>query len=283
MNGLDLVFTQVSLKVHRNLRNATTEALLLDYINVDFKVYLLTLILDEVKKVLLNLKYYSYIKVGVKYKLDRLLQLTILKVRIKLNQAPLFSTKKFGYNYSEIHWLLTHLENEDKELISLLIATDLWIQKKEVSSELGDFPPLLMMAILENFVLKLADIVVYLLLIQPEFQEVIINNEYINYLASINNQRNNIYWRAYIKELFLKPKYIYSQVYNLKVINSNGICNKIIYLPKYQLKEKKNLSKVQFSILLYIELIEFIYPKLERVVTFTFGIFTKAFRATFSG
>nr|BDA98814.1 hypothetical protein [Chroomonas debatzensis] len=282
MNGLELIFTQVGLKVHGKLRNVTKEPLLLDYLKRDFKVYLLLLILEEFKSILINLKYYSYLKIGITYKLDRLLQLMIFKVRGKLNRLPMFAAKKIHYDYSKIHWLVTSLENEDKELIKVLISTDLWIKKETLTSEAGEFSPLLIMAILENFLLKLSDIIIYLLLVQTDLELEIVTFESKQYLEILTTQRNNIYWQTYIKEIFLRPRHIYQHVYHLKIITTHGICNKIVYLPTCRLKDKQDLSKIQSLILLYIELINFISPKLETVKFVIVRFFSQAFRKAFS-
>lgn len=281
MNGLELIFTVVGLKCHGDIKNVSNEPLLLDYIKKDFKVYLLTLILEEFKQILINLKYYSYLRIGGTYKLDRLLQLLIIKVRKKINDLSLFENKKILYNYSEIHWLLTNLENEDKELLKLLVSTDLWIKKNDLSSKFQESSVLLVMALLENFLIKVSDIVVYLLFIQPDSSVAIFNTDSRHYFDTINIHRNNMYWRVYIKEIFLKPKYIYRHIYNLKIINNSGICNKIIYLPNSRLKDKETLSKIQSLILLYIEFVEFLSPKLKSINGFSGSGFKKMFRRLF--
>jgi hypothetical protein len=79
-------------------------------------------------------------------------------------------------------------------------------------------------------------------------------------------QKNNFYWQAYLVSTFLKPKYIYYNLYSLKVLNKYGIVNKLVYLPSLNRKERYQFSSIQLSVLFYFELIDFMYPKLFQII-----------------
>ena len=51
---IELIFSQVSLKLHLNLINITGEFLSFDQLKKEVKIYLLTSVLEEIKKFLIN-------------------------------------------------------------------------------------------------------------------------------------------------------------------------------------------------------------------------------------
>jgi hypothetical protein len=85
-------------------------------------------------------------------------------------------------------------------------------------------------------------------------------------LDILRTQKNNLYWQAYITSTFLRPKYIYYNLYNIKTLDKYGISIKVIYLPNLIRREKYKFSNIQSVILVYFELIDFFYPKVFQVL-----------------
>lgn len=259
MLNLDIVFSKVCLKLHLNVANVTGSSLLSDCLKKEVKVYLLSSVLEELKTLCINLMYYKSQKLGFVYKIDRFLQLILILVQKKITTELQFLDTNINYSSSEAKWLLKNLESEDGELIKWFF--------ENIFLEVNDLGPTdsssdkLLISILETLVLKLTDIITYLLLIELTSNRSILEDNTNVDILFIHSHKNNLYWQSYINTTFFKPKYIYNGVYTLNTFTPDGICNKLVYLPTLRLKEKKYLSTLQFTVLVYLELFDFIYPK----------------------
>lgn len=265
MIKLETIFSQVSLKLHVNLANVTGASLLSDCIKKEIKIYLLTSVLEELKISCINLLYYKVRDKKFEYKVDKILQLILISVQKKVKQDFQFLNTNINYASSESKWLLKNLETEDGELLKLvfnwLILDSISIPNSHRELQTNN----LIISIIETLVIKLTEILTYLLLIELSSNRIIVEDDTNIDLLSINSQKNNLYWQSYIKANFLKPKYIYTGVYSLKIITNRGICNKLVYLPKLRLQEKKYLSTLQFIVLMYLESLDFLYPKIRLI------------------
>lgn len=264
LTTLDLVFSKVSLKLHSQLHNLTGESLLLDRLEKDLKLYILKCILEELKTLGINISYYKLKNSSITYKTDRFLKLLLLRLQRKLNQDFVFPLHNFQYYSLQTKWLITNFEIEDGQLIKLLLDEFTSIQNlksKNVSASSNNNLNLLS-SILENIVLKLSEIILYnFLLTFPDFTSIFAKSME-GEIYSLKSQKNNLYWNSYIKSTFFRPKYIHTSVYVVKIITCEGLCNKLLYLPNLRAQEEKNLPTVQFIILIYFEVVDFIVPKL---------------------
>jgi hypothetical protein len=259
MLHLELIFAQVSLKIDVNVSNVTGFPLLADCLKKEVKIYLLKSVLEELQILCINFVYYKHREPGFVYKVDRFLQLILINVHRKVNNELHILNSNINYSSSESKWLLKNLDTEDGELIKWLFdklllevndldATEIHLDK-------------LFISIVETLVLKITDIITYLLLIGLSSNFSILEDNKNGDTLFISSQKNNIYWQSYLKSTLVKPKYVYGGVYTLHIFSSNGICNKLVYLPALRLKEKKYLSTLQFTVIMYLEVFDFLYPK----------------------
>ena len=261
--GLELIFTQVLLKLNTNLTNVTGEILLLDRVENHLKIYILTSTLEEVQKLSINLSYYNSQKTTVSYKVDRFLQLILVRVYKKLRREILISNTYFYDQYSELKWLLKNFEIENGELLKLLINHLISVDvetlqgyyQKKINTEK------FLICILENLILKFSNVILYILLLNSKVPTYLLKGASEPELYSLKVEKNNLYWTSYLSSTFFRPKYIYTSLYVLKVIGYEGICNKLVYLPKLRAHEEKHLTTLQFTVILYFELVDFIFPR----------------------
>jgi hypothetical protein len=276
MLSLDLLFSQVSLKLHVNVANVTGSPLVSDCLKTDFKTYVLHSVLEEVKTLCINLMYYKSRKRRFIYKVDRILQLILILAQKKITRDLHFLNTNINYSSSEVKWLLKNLETEDGELIK-------WVFEK-LFVDINDLGPKeanldkLFISILETVVLKLTNILTYFLLLELSSNHSILEDNTNLDIVCINSQKNTLYWQSYIKSTFFKPKYVYSGVYAVHIFTLNGVCNKLVYLPILRLKEKKYLSTLQFTVFMYLELFDFLYPKGKWVINTTYRFFFGLFK-----
>lgn len=261
MTTFEVIFSQASLKLNINTLNLTGSDLLSDRLKRDIKTYLLLSVLEQCKTVFINLSYYNVKKQNKGYNIDKILQLWIIAVQKKVQKELFFLNAKINYSSSEAKWLLKNLEIEDGELFNLLLNN--LFENNSYEFIRDNNLTKLMSSILENLVIKLTEILTYLLLIELALQQNLLEEVNNTQLVSIHSQKNNLYWQSYLRSTFFKPKYIYTGVYILKTISKYGVCNKVAYLPILRWNEKHYLSSVQFAVLLYFELLDFIVPKFQ--------------------
>jgi hypothetical protein len=271
MLNLDLIFSQVSLKLHVNVANVTGSPLLSDCLKTELKTYVLHSVLEELKTLCINLMYYKSRKQSFVYKVDRILQLILILVQKKITRDLHFLNTNINYSSSEVKWLLKSVEIEDGELIKWVLD-NLFLDINDLGSKEANSDKLCI-SILETVVLKLTNILTYLLLLELRSNGSILEDNTDVDSVCINSQKNTFYWQSYIKSTFFKPKYVYSGVYTLYIFTINGVCNKLVYLPILRLKEKKYLSTLQFTVLLYLEVLDFVYPRGKWVINTTYRFF----------
>lgn len=280
VNTLDLLFSKVSLKFYSQFNNLTGESVLLDRVEKELKIYVLRSILEEFKTLGVSISYYKLKHLVVTYKTDRFLKLLLLRVQRKLNRDFLFSRNNLQYSSLQIKWLISNFEIEDGQLIKLLLDELLCIQTLQSKNLSLDFKHSinLLSSILENIVIKLSEIVLYSFLLTLPDVTSIFSKSMDGEIYSLKAQKNNVYWNSYIKSTFFRPKYIYTSVYVVKIITSEGLCDKLLYLPNLRLQEEKNLSTVQFIVLIYFEVVDFVTPK----ITSAFRVLKTLFRSKLS-
>lgn len=270
--GLEFIFNQVALKLYTNLTNVTGDIILLDRLESPIKIYVLRMILDEIKTLFINVTYYSLKEMGVKYKMDRVLQLLLIRVHKRLYSDISFSSTYFYDQSSEIKWLVKNFEMENGELLKLILdhfvtsvnglQKNLYFRKKIITDRLA-------ISILEDILIKFSTIILYSLILNLRVStSILIFNKLSNsQLCSLKLQKNNLYWNTYFRTTFFRPKYIYTSLYVVKVINYDGFCNKLVYLPILRISEERTLTNLQFIVLLYFEVIEFFSPKIMHFFT----------------
>lgn len=262
MKKLDCVFIQISLKLHLNLTDLTGDSLLLDKIREEARIYVLTCVLEEVKCVCVSADYYKSKNTRVDYKVDRLLYLIIIRVQKKVNGRLLLKPSNVSIPSQELKWLIKTIESEDGELFKLFL-TRFFLSDKFVFDSLMlscKEPKKLMGSILENVVIKITETLLYIVLLESELNSILKPTFHEDPLC-LKAQKNNLYWESYIKSTFLKPRIIYTSIYVLKIITPIGVQKKPVYLPTLKAYEENESTTLQFSVLLYFELIDFLRPK----------------------
>jgi hypothetical protein len=219
----------------------------------------------------INVMYYKSRKQHFVYKVDRILPLILINVQKKITRELYFLHTNINYSSSEAKWLLKNLETEDGELIKWVFE-ELFLDINELESKEVNSDKLLI-SILETVVLKLTNILTYLLLIELSSTHSILEDTTNVDLVCINSQKNNLYWQSYLNSTLFKPKYVYSGVYTVHIFTPHGVCNKLVYLPILRLKEKKYLSTLQFTVLMYLEVFDFVYPKGKSVINTIYRFF----------
>jgi hypothetical protein len=262
---IEIIFSKVALKIHLNLINISEEFLSFDQLKTEFKIYLLNSVLDELKQFVITDLYYKSKTTNIVFKADKFFELILLRVKKRVEKQFRFLQEPEILSI-ELNWVTKYLETEDGELFNLIAYI---LSLNEFSDRLfyiNGFDKLkLMTSLVESLVIKLSSVFIYVIFLNFDLKQLVYWGIFSPNLDFLKIQKNNFYWQAYLISTFLKPKYIYYNLYSLKVLNRYGIANKLIYLPDLNRKEAYQFSSIQLCALFYFELIDFIYPKFFRV------------------
>jgi hypothetical protein len=261
---IELIFSQVSLKLHLNLINITGEFLSFDQLKKEVKIYLLTSVLEEIKKFLINDLYYKSKNENLNFKANKFFELILLRVKKKIEND-------FGFLYGgeistlELNWVVKYLEIEDGELFYLILSLFSSSDSSKLFSINGFDKFKLIISLVESLVIKLSSVFIYVIFLKFNLRQLVHTGFFYPNADFLKIQKNNFYWQAYLISTFIKPKYIYYNLYNLRILNKYGIMSKLIYFPILTHKSDYQFSIIQLFVLFYFELIDFIYPKLSRL------------------
>lgn len=263
---LEIIFTKIYLKIYLNLINISEEPLSFDQCKRDIKIYILNCVLEEIKSFLINDLYYRSKNLNFNFESDKFFELVLLRVRKTIRNEVQF-LKDTAISYSEFNWVVKYLETEDGELLNLVLKLVPLNNYYETNSFIYGFDRIkLITSLLENFVIKLSNVFIYVIFFNFGPKQLVYRGIFYSNIYVLKNRKNNFYWQAYLASTFLKPKYMYYNLYSLKVLNKYGISSKVVYIPNLDRKEKYTFSSIQLAVLFYFELIDFLYPKVFRII-----------------
>ena len=270
--AIESIFITIYLKVSLNVVNISEESLSFDSFKKEIKIYILNCVLDEMKSFIITDVYYKSQNLNCASEPDKFFELILLRVKKVIQKECRFPQNEEIFS-SEYDWVVNYLETEDGELLDLaLYMVHLHLYHKSFPTIIGFDRFKLTIALLENLIIKLSNVFVYITLLNFDVKYLLYQGVSFANKDFLKLQKNNFYWQAYITSTFLKPKYIYYNLYLLKILSKYGICTKVMYLPTSDRKEKYRFSNIQFAVLCYFELIDFIYPKILRIIDTSKGI-----------
>ena len=256
----NLFFAELALKFNTDLQITNNKPLSLTFINNELRVYILLLVLEEIhllSETLLNNK--------IRPKKDYIIILIFINSVKKLNgKLPnLFSS--LSYSSKKSLWNLENLELHEgffvNELFYFLLSFNAFDEHS--AEKMSKFFSL----ILENLVIKITDSLVNLYLFQRKYNPKILKDQ-ISYCLYSNNMRkefqNNLPWSLYIKESTIRVKNIYKNIYPILIFDHHCLCNKKIFYPR--LNEKEKLSNWQIFVLFFLEFVDFIKAKFSNII-----------------
>nr|YP_010728868.1 hypothetical protein P6G75_pgp105 [Lithothamnion corallioides]WEA77132.1 hypothetical protein [Lithothamnion corallioides] len=126
--------------------------------------------------------------------------------------------------------------------------------------------------LLENAIIQISNLIIFNLLenfpsIQATSQFLIRNNlcsDHNTSIRSISKFRNNLISYNWANQYIYYPQQIYCSKYKIWLLSSKGIFYKYIYINRSS--EYLKLSKIQLSLILYLELQDFIIPKINSLI-----------------
>lgn len=266
-NAIVDLFLDTENKLMFNLSNKTSHYLYIDILNNINKNRLFNLILEEFKRLILNLVELNLSKGSIKNLNNQIFYIFIEKICVNFSYTI---NQKYKHKYK-----LISIENNAliKNLLIYLILGSSYVDSNSFLFDQMYTPYKHVQILFENFIVYTSNIViqnlVHELTILSEINtflksKQICNNSYIS-SRSIVLFLNNLKWQSFLQSYIYQPKCMYNERYQVWLISSNGIVTKYIYGSRVE--EIKKLTKFKIFFLLWMETKDIIIPKIERVLT----------------
>nr|YP_009294314.1 hypothetical protein Palma_122 [Palmaria palmata]AOM67754.1 hypothetical protein Palma_122 [Palmaria palmata] len=289
-NQVSKLFEKLYFKFNSNLSNKTPSILSIDIANVQIKKEIFKIILLELEILVLDIT-------ELEVTMDDLLRLN-KKILIDLtNKSIIAAQSLLSYPNSPT---ISNSLNSTLSYKSLLLEHRLLLQNlilllvfgssniaPEYNSFLKNQVPLKQVEILiDNFVIQLADIVFFNLInscqsLSQLFDFLKDNNICSeNYISarSIATFRNNLLWSQLLSYYIHQPQTVYNNRYQVWLFSINGISCQYVYTSREI--SFRDLSRLQLVIIIFLEVQDFLLPKIQFFIIFIGKLCTYIFRNT---
>nr|QCI08687.1 hypothetical protein [Sphondylothamnion multifidum] len=272
-NAVVNLFVATHQKLKQNLYNKTYHYLYSDILDDVTKYKLLSTILKELEILILDITELN-IDINEINKLQNKILYNFINTSCK---AFIKTIQKSCININEIekHTYRDILIDENLLIQPLLIY--LIFGSSNINNTVFIFntkktPTEHVIIIFENFIIQVSNSIIYKILNQFKSIEKITyflkknnlcNSNYLS-ARSIILIMNQLIWQNFLQEYLYQPKAIYSARYQVWLISSKGLITKYIYL--LRLDTLLTLSIGKSSILLFIEILDIIIPKIEKLL-----------------
>lgn len=279
------LFNKIHLKFNYCLYNYTKTILSFDIINPTAKKELFKIIVLELEILILDIidldLHILDIKIlSLKIFIDLLNKSTnsfckyVLHKNNKLYKFPYYTYLLNSNVFSDKHLLLEEL------LIYLVFGVNGHYQDN-YQYLYKKIPFKYIEILLDNFVIQLGHTIFYQFIYahKPLSRLILFlksnqlhNDKYIS-IKSLIGFKNNLKLQHVIDYYFIKPQSIYNSYYVVWFFNTQGLINKYIFYT-YGEKDINNLSTTQVLIISFLELQDFLYPKICQGISIILQIIT---------
>lgn len=268
------LFIQTHQKFFNRLKNRTKQPLPIDVLNSSKKTHLFLATLIELEIIILdiielNLKIQSIQEMQDQIFYDLIIKIMKRFIKLKVIDKR-FSTIDFGFKFNKLSFCQnTYLY---KNLFIYLIFGSNYIKNNTYTFIKTQTPRCHIKILFENFIIQLSNIVLFNILnnnYSKEDSSFLLDNDYRNKreyksIRDISNFQNNLLSYHWISYYIFYPQNIYCHQYQVWLLSSKGIIFKYIYANRYS--EYLKLSTSQMVTVIYLELQDFIIPKINFLI-----------------
>lgn len=268
------LFIQTYKKFSLNLQNQTVKNLPIDILKNIIKKKLFEEILIELEILILDIIELNLNIQQIKELNNQILFNLINKVMKKfVNKLKIKEINNRINFYSEYNKLFFHEHSTIIEnLLIYLIFGSNKLNNQKFSFYKSKTPIYHVKCLLENSIIQISNLIIFNFLENYESIENIssflitqnICNIKYKSIRDISNFRNNIISNNLINIYIYYPQNIYCNKYKIWLLSSKGLVYKYVYCNRT--KEYVKLSNLQISSLIYLELQDFIIPKINNCI-----------------
>nr|YP_009396725.1 hypothetical protein [Ophidocladus simpliciusculus]ARW65911.1 hypothetical protein [Ophidocladus simpliciusculus] len=261
-NAVVDLFINTENKLFKNLSNKTNEYLYIDIINSASTNKLLHIIIDEFKKLILELVELNLSKNKLREFNRQILIIFIKQVYNKFKS-------KMKYTYEEI-FILSNDELTNSLLIYLLLGSS-YIDKHIFLFDPLYTPYKHIQILFENFIITISNIILKIVInelhslprINNFFKVTKMANKIYISGRSIAFFLNNLKLQHAVNAYIYDAKSLYSERKKVLIISSKGIIKK--YISISQLTKLEKLSQLRLFFLFWLEIKDLFIPKIENL------------------
>ena len=274
-NAIVELFFETEKKLVLNHDNKSNQYLYLDILSTKTRIQLLQLILNEFKKLILDL-----IEINLTTKI-------LNKFSNKIEKIFIYKTyEKFLADFSCTKIKYTKRNTfkcENQSLIEYLLTYIIFGSSK-INNKTFIFEPLYtpynqIKILLEHFIIEIGNSITKIVINSLK------NTENVNYFLKINNIcnkiytsnrsivlfRNNLKWQSFMKSYIYEVKSLYNERQQIWIISNEGIVTKYIYISRK--KQAKRLKNIKIIFILWLEIKDLFIPKFEKLTIQIFKYF----------
>ena len=269
------LFIQTYQKFFLSLENRTKQQLPIDILPPSIKTSLFLNVLIELEITLLDIIELNLNIEDINKLYQKILYDLINKIMKKFIQHQRITKKTYKINLQSAYNKSFFYENNyiSQNLLIYLLFGSNDVQDQAFPFRKEQTPKYHVKALFENFIIQISNIVTFNLLENSqtinELSDLLINN-YINNLKyqsirDISNFQNNIFSYSLINCYIYYPQNIYCNQYQVWLLSSKGIIYKYVYANRYN--DYLQLSTLQMNTIIYLEIQDFVIPKLNFLIS----------------
>lgn len=269
------LFIQTYNKFFINIINRTNNQIPIDILNPGIKKKLFINTLIEIEIVILDIIELNLTIEDIEQKSNEIMYDLVCKILFRLFSKENINhqnlTINLDYKYNKIFF-------EDNDHLFKHLLTYLTFGSKFIGQQIFKFEPLKtpryhVKILLEHFIIKISNTVLLNLLEKRFYQQslFVFKDDEINYnfnsksIRTLSNFQNDLLSYNWIYYYIYYPQNIYCSQYKIWLFSSKGIIYKYIYANRYS--DYLTLSSSLMSSIIYLELQDFILPKLNFLIT----------------
>lgn len=277
--NLNLAVAQLFIQTYRKffieLNNRTNQSLPIDILKSSIKTYLFLNTLIELEIIILDIIELNLTIKDIKELYYQILYDLIQKTMNKFLHYLKIKNQKCTLN---IHCTYSKLFFYENTYISYNLFIYLVFGSESIQNNTFQFnnlktPVYHVKSLFENFIIQISNIIIFNILenytLVDNTSKLSIENHLYNEnyrsIRNISNFQNNLSSYSWINLYIYYPQNIYCSQHQLWLLSSKGIIYKYIYINKYI--DYIQLSPSQMSSIIYLEVQDFIIPKINFFIT----------------
>lgn len=262
------LFIQTYNKFFINLKNKTQQKLPSDIFTASIKRSIFLNILIELEIILLDIIELNLTRSNINKINHHLLYNLINKIIYKFIKKNETKNQENNINLQYQYNQFFFYENIQifKNLLIYLIFGSQYIELHTFKFRCAQTPKYHVKVLFENLIIQTSNIIIFNIL-EQDLSQLSTFSSFSDYqmpyksIRSISNFQNNLLSSNWINTYIYYPQNIYCNQYQAWLLSSHGLIFKYIYINRYY--EYLRLSTSQMLIVTYIELQDFILPKLN--------------------
>ena len=219
---LDLIFNRILLKIYISTNNLTGHIFPMDFIRKDLRIIFYVSTAVELRDVLLSLVYSYPKETDLSLLIDIVINFSLISSKQRCIQLLHMDGKN---SLVLLHpWLVNAFKKNEFGTCMILLE---WIM---IEKENNSIP--LIMSLIENFIIRLTNIMVFELFSNEQFSRRMLlcyTTDYFSFYYNLSNLKFSLYWKFYLGNLYYLLRKFYRRSHLISIYTKKGIVLKHFY------------------------------------------------------